>query len=50
MRIRQNNTMLVRLKAWLGKDVKVKTAAGQRHRTRHSSDRLHSRSEIGERQ
>lgn len=27
MRIRQNNTMLVRLKAWLGKDVKVKTAA-----------------------
>lgn len=26
MRIRQNNTMLVRLKAWLGKDMKVKTA------------------------
>lgn len=27
MRIRQNNTMLVRLKAWLGRDVKGKTAA-----------------------
>ena len=26
MRIRQNNTMLVKLKAWLGKDVKVKSA------------------------
>ena len=26
MRIRQNNAMLVKLKAWLGKDVKVKSA------------------------